>query len=143
MISAGKRRLSSRAVLGLTVAGVAAGFYLGLPFLPRDPNTVARGLFSIALSAAGVFGGAIAYFRQDEAEREASKSAAFWGGCIGACAAVAVMIALQWPGVHLVTRGVNGRSDPAAFMGWGVILVLGVQAVAIVVARAVWWRSKR
>lgn len=141
-----KTAIGLAAILALVfLSGIVAGYLGAKGVVAEDSVTVwIVGVFAIVIMAGSMWGG-VAWMRSiDEAAREAHKSAWYWGGTGGmAVAGFGVILASLPQASSVALVGINGRTDPAAYMAAGAIGLLTLMMVGYVVVWAWWWLVRR
>lgn len=141
-----KSRLSSRSIiLGYLAVGVAAAFAISrIPITIKNEPWFVIG-FGILWT---VFGLAVAYTawsREDEAQREAHKSAWYHGGLAGS---LVCLIPMAWAArlgdrTSLLAPERFSSIEPLTLVLYGAFILFAFQAAGMLVAWVVWWNSKR
>ena len=141
-----------KSALGLVVilalvflAGIVAG-YLGAQGVVAEGSVKLwiAAVFAVLMMAGAMWGGAAWMGSIDEAAREAHKSAWYWGGTGGmAVAGVGVIMASLPQASSLTLVGINGRTDPAAYMAAGAMGLLMLMMLGYGVAWGIWWLARR
>ena len=82
----------------------------------------------------------------DEAAREAHKAAWFWGGTGGMALGMVFVILSSLPQAERLTlesSWLDGRTDPAAYMATGAILIVLLMTLGYTIVWAWWWWKRR
>ena len=124
---------------------IAGGAVLGFTLAALDQPLSSPVPLSLALSATVAFclGGSIIHWRLlDEAQREAHKTAWFWGGSMGMLVGLLVAIAVMALAPDRIVT-LNPGGEPDDYLRLGIMWILLTQAAGYGLAWLFWWWSRR
>lgn len=125
--------------LAVAVAGVATGFVMGAM---EDNEALELGVFLALALVVGVGGSIVMWRLLDEAQREAHKTAWFWGGSMGMLLGLVAELAVMTFAPDLVTS-LNPGGEPGDYVRIGLVGILTAQVAGYGLAWAWWWWRHR
>ena len=101
------------------------------------------GVMAVLMMALALWLGFAWMVRIDEAAREAHKSAWYWGGTAGMAVGGVGVILSGLDQAEALRFVVSGRTDPAAYMAAGAMLMLLLMLAGYTIVWAWWWLARR
>ncbi|MBJ7486004.1 hypothetical protein [Brevundimonas sp.] len=128
----------------LFVTGVAFGYMSAHGVMTSDDAVVwIMTIFAVLVMIGSLWVG-VAWMRSiDEAAREAHKSAWYWGGTAGMAVGGVGVILSGLDQAEALRFAVSGRTDPAAYMAAGAMLMLLLMLAGYTIVWAWWWLARR
>jgi len=139
-------RLSSRSIItGFLLTGLVVGLVLSrLPHAIKSEPWFMIG-FGLLWTAIGLGVAYAAWSREDEAQREAHKSAWYFGGLAGS---LICLIPMAWAArlgdrIEVFDPSRFAALSPFTLVWSGALILFACQAAGMSVAWLLWWRAKR